>query len=237
MTAVVAFAGFDAASGTNAPNKAALFTRLGSFEERVKKGQSGEKLLAALGQRWPVSTRPWCWSFHLRRFAAWGTLGVSHDGAGSPGRGYQALEASSQEVVAEGMKQPELVGLFSGYRANAPQLYADIDRTKAQMLHVPMENVFSTLQTNSDPSCERFNLYGRTFRVVAQADARFREDPEDVASFARAAPQELPFPGNHPFLQPRTGPSRVERYNLYPAAAVDGDTAPDLARPGARGDG
>jgi hydrophobe/amphiphile efflux-1 (HAE1) family protein len=232
VTAVVAFAGFDAASGTNAPNKAALFTRLASFEERVKKGQSGEKLLAALRAKMAGIDEALVLVFPPPPVRGMGNIGgfrmMVQD---RRGRGYQALEASSQEVVAEGMKQPELVGLFSGYRASAPQLYADIDRTKAQMLHVPMENVFSTLQTQlGSIYVNDLNLYGRTFRVVAQADARFREDPEDVAKLRTRSTTGASVPlGTILSLQPRTGPSRVERYNLYPAAAVDGDTAPGFS--------
>ena len=75
------------------------------------------------------------------------------------------------------------------------------------------------------------NLFGRTFRVIAQAEAAFREDPEDIGELrTRSATGALPF-RLEPILsiEPRTGPSRVERYNLYPAAALDGDTAPGFS--------
>jgi multidrug efflux pump subunit AcrB len=99
------------------------------------------------------------------------------------------------------------------------------------MLHVPMENVFSTLQTQlGSVYVNDLNLYGRTFRVVAQADARFREDPEDVAKLRTRSATGASVPlGTILSLEPRTGPSRVERYNLYPAAAIDGDTAPGFS--------
>ena len=74
------------------------------------------------------------------------------------------------------------------------------------------------------------NLFGRTFRVIAQAEAAFREDPEDIGDLRTRSATGASVPlGTILSIEPRTGPSRVERYNLYPAAAVDGDTAPGFS--------
>jgi hydrophobe/amphiphile efflux-1 (HAE1) family protein len=232
VTAVVAFAGFDAASGTNSPNKAALFTRLAPFDERVGKGLSGPKIIAALRAKLGAIDEALVLVFPPPPVRGMGNVGgfrmMVED---RRGRGYQALQQAAQEVVTEGTKSPALVGLFSSFRANAPQLYADIDRTKAQMLHVPMENVFSTLQTQlGSIYVNDLNLYGRTFRVIAQADARYREDPEDIAKLRTRSASGASVPlGSMLSIETRTGPSRVERYNLYPAAAIDGDTAPGFS--------
>jgi hydrophobe/amphiphile efflux-1 (HAE1) family protein len=229
VTSVVAFAGFDAATGTTAPNKAAVFSVLAPFEERVRKGLSGQKILAELRAKVSTIDEALVLVFPPPPVRGMGNLGgfrmMVQD---RRGRGYEALQQAAQEVVAEGAKKPALIGLFSGFRANAPQLYADIDRTKAQMLRVPMENVFSTLQTQlGSIYVNDLNLYGRTFRVIAQADARFREDPEDVGKLRTRSATGASVPlGTILSVESRTGPSRVERYNLYPAAAVDGDTAP-----------
>ena len=229
MTSVVAFAGFDAATGTNAPNKAALFSALAPFEERVRKGLCGPKILAELRAKVSTIDEALVLVFPPPPVRGMGNLGgfrmMVQD---RRGRGYVALQQAAQEVVAEGAKRPPLIGLFSGFRANAPQFYADIDRTKAQMLRVPMENVFDTLQTQlGSIYVNDLNLYGRTFRVIAQADARFREDPEDVGKLRTRSATGASVPlGTILSVESRTGPSRVERYNLYPAAAVDGDTAP-----------
>ncbi|MGA7215410.1 MAG: multidrug efflux RND transporter permease subunit [Terrimicrobiaceae bacterium] len=232
VTAVVAFAGFDAASGTNSPNKAALFTRLAPFDERVSKGLSGPKILGALRAKLATIDEALVLVFPPPPVRGMGNVGgfrmMVED---RRGRGYQALQQAAQEVVAEGTKSPALVGLFSSFRANAPQLYADIDRTKAQMLHVPMENIFATLQTQlGSIYVNDLNLYGRTFRVIAQADARYREDPEDIAKLRTRSASGASVPlGSILSIETRTGPSRVERYNLYPAAAIDGDTAPGFS--------
>ena len=205
---------------------------LAPFEERVKKGLSGPKILAALRAKVATIDEALVLVFPPPPVRGMGNVGgfrmMVED---RRGRGYQALQQAAQEVVAEGTKQPQLVGLFSSFRADAPQFYADIDRTKAQMLNVPMENVFATLQTQlGSIYVNDLNLYGRTFRVIAQADGRFREDPDDVAKLRTRSASGASVPlGTILSIEPRTGPSRVERYNLYPAAAVDGDTAPGFS--------
>ena len=232
VTGVVAFAGFDAATGTNAPNKAACFTPLAPFEERVKKGLTGQKILAALRAKMATIDEALVLVFPPPPVRGMGNIGgfrmMVED---RRGRGYQALQQAAREVVAESAKRPELVGVFSGFRADAPQFYADIDRTKAQMLNVPIENVFATLQTQlGSLYINDLNLFGRTFRVIAQADAAFREDPEDVGELRTRSATGASVPlGSILSIESRTGPSRVERYNLYPAAAIDGDTAPGFS--------
>ena len=232
VNAVVAFAGFDAATGTNAPNKAACFTPLAPFEERVKKGLTGQKILAALRAKMATIDEALVLVFPPPPVRGMGNIGgfrmMVED---RRGRGYQALQQAAREVVAESAKRPELVGVFSGFRADAPQFYADIDRTKAQMLNVPIENVFATLQTQlGSLYINDLNLFGRTFRVIAQADAAFREDPEDVGELRTRSATGASVPlGSILSIESRTGPSRVERYNLYPAAAIDGDTAPGFS--------
>jgi hydrophobe/amphiphile efflux-1 (HAE1) family protein len=232
VTGVVAFAGFDAATGTNAPNKAGVFTPLAPFEERVKKGLTGQKILAALRAKMATIDEALVLVFPPPPVRGMGNIGgfrmMVED---RRGRGYQALQQAAREVVAESAKRPELVGVFSGFRADAPQFYADIDRTKAQMLNVPIENVFATLQTQlGSLYINDLNLFGRTFRVIAQADATFREDPEDVGELRTRSSTGASVPlGSILSIESRTGPSRVERYNLYPAAAIDGDTAPGFS--------
>ena len=232
VNAVVAFAGFDAATGTNAPNKAACFTPLAPFEERVKKGLTGQRILAALRAKMATIDEALVLVFPPPPVRGMGNIGgfrmMVQD---RRGRGYLALQQAAREVVAESAKRPELVGVFSGFRADAPQFYADIDRTKAQMLNVPIENVFATLQTQlGSLYINDLNLFGRTFRVIAQADAAFREDPEDVGELRTRSATGASVPlGSILSIESRTGPSRVERYNLYPAASIDGDTAPGFS--------
>ncbi len=229
---VVAFTGFDGATSTNAPNKAALFPCLATFEERAKAGLSGNEILANLRQKLSVIDGAFVLVFPPPPVRGMGNIGgfrmMVED---RRGRGYQQLQQAAQDVITVGNESPGIAGLFSGYRADSPQFYAAIDRTKARMLDVPVENIFSTLQTQlGSLYVNDLNLYGRTFRVIAQADGRFRADPENVGELRTRSSTGASVPlGTLMTMETRSGPSRVERYNLYPAAAIDGDSAPGFS--------
>ena len=97
------------------------------------------------------------------------------------GQGYQALDAATKAFMAEAAEAPELAGLFTSFQVNVPQLYADVDRTKARQLGVPVADVFETLQTYlGSVYVNDFNLFGRTYSVRVQADADFRARSDDV---------------------------------------------------------
>jgi multidrug efflux pump len=89
--------------------------------------------------------------------------------------------------MAKAHQTPELAGLFTSWQVNVPQLYADIDRTKARQLGVPVTDIFDTLQIYlGSLYANDFNQFGRTYSV-AQADAPYRARAEDVAC-SRCAP-------------------------------------------------
>jgi multidrug efflux pump subunit AcrB len=117
--------------------------------------------------------------------------------------------------------------VFSLFEASTPQLYLDIDRTKVQLLGVNMSDVFAALQTYLGSTyVNDFNLLGRVFRVTAQADAAFRLDPKDVLKIRvrNSSGDTVPL-GSFTTVQDIAGPYRVPRYNLYPAAELDGAPA------------
>ena len=104
------------------------------------------------------------------------------------GAGLGALQSATEALVTAGNQQPGLVGLFTPFRANTPQLYADVDRTKAKMLNVPLNNLFDTLQVYLGSAyVNDFNMFGRTYRVTAQAPGPFRSDPSDILPNSRRA--------------------------------------------------
>src|SRR5207344_1214500 len=110
-------------------------------------------------------------------------------------------------------------------------LYLDIDRTKVQMLGVNMADVFSALQTDLGSTyVNDFNLLGRVFRVTAQADAAYRLDPKDVLKIRvrNGSGDTVPL-GSFTTVRDVSGPYRVPRYNLYPAAELDGAAAPGFS--------
>jgi multidrug efflux pump len=97
--------------------------------------------------------------------------------------GYDALDAATRAFMAKAYKAPELAGLFSSYQVNVPQLYADIDRTKARQLGVAVTDVFDTMQIYlGSLYANDFNKFGRTYSVRVQADAAYRRAPKTSAS-------------------------------------------------------
>jgi multidrug efflux pump subunit AcrB len=146
------------------------------------------------------------------------------------GAGYDELARVTGEVLAAAREQPELLApaTYTSFQNSVPQLYADVDRNKAKRQGIALSNIFGTLQTYLGSSyINDFNLFGRTFRVFAQAEARFRARPEDVANLKtrNAAGEAVPI-GSFATIRFVTGPDRVLRYNVYLAADVNGQAAP-----------
>jgi HAE1 family hydrophobic/amphiphilic exporter-1 len=225
----VPFAGFDGATFTNAPNAGAIFATLAPFAERAKKGLSAERILADLSQRYGALQEALIIVIQPPPVRGIGTAGgfkmMVED---RRGRGPEALEAAATELVAAAHQTPGLSRVFSLFNTRTPKIYADIDRVKAEMLGVTPEQVFETLEVYIGSTyVNDFNMLGRTFRVTAQADAPFRDDLRDVSRLETRSDQGAMVPlGSVATFRDISGPYRVPRYNLYPAAEVQGSTAP-----------
>ena len=143
------------------------------------------------------------------------------------GRGSQALQETAAAMTARANQTPGLAQVFSLFETSTPQLYLDIDRTKAQLLGINIADVFSALQVYIGSSyVNDFNLFGRTFRVITQADAPYRNDPKDILKIrVRNSTGETVPLGSFTTVRDISGPYRVPRYNLYPAAELDGGAA------------
>ncbi|MGH7893519.1 MAG: efflux RND transporter permease subunit, partial [Candidatus Binatia bacterium] len=131
-------------------------------------------------------------------------------------------------LVGAARSDPALAGVFTTFRAGTPLLYADVDRVKAEKLGVSLAAVFDTLQTFLGSAyVNDFNLFGRTFQVRAQSEGAFRAEESGLARLkTRNASGEMVPLGSVLEVQWRSGPDRVVRYNMFPAAEVNGDAAP-----------
>jgi multidrug efflux pump len=145
--------------------------------------------------------------------------------------GSDALQAQADNLAEKGNQLPGLVGLFNSFRADTPQLYVDVDRTKCKSMGVELTDVFNTLQvflggyyTND------FNRFGRTWQVNIQADARFRLTAANVKQLkVRNAAGEMVPLGTVAEVRDSSGPVMITRYNLYPAAAINGSSLPGVS--------
>ena len=140
----------------------------------------------------------------------------------------QQLQAVTAQVIDAASKRPEVTALFSSFRASFPQLYGNIDRVKAKQQNVAVTDVFEALQVYlGGLYINDFNYLGRTWRVVAQADAPFRANAADVARFEtrNSAGQMVPL-GAVMDVKEIIGPDRIQRYDLYNSAEISGNAAP-----------
>jgi multidrug efflux pump len=142
--------------------------------------------------------------------------------------GLAMLQGSVENLIQAGSAQPGLVGLFSGFRANQPQLYLDIDRTQAKAAGVPLDELFATLQTYLGSAyVNDFTRFGRNWQVIAQADADFRQKITDIGRLrVRNSSGEMVPIAALARVVDTSGPSIVNHYNLFPSAEINGNTRP-----------
>ena len=141
------------------------------------------------------------------------------------------LGAASRSLVVAANHAPELKGVFTTYSADVPQIFVDLDRTKAQALKVPVASVFSTLQNQlGSRYVNDFNLLNRTFQVKVQADHRFRDAADDIGRlYVRSQTGKMVPVRNLVKLSKILGPQVITRYNQFPTAQIDGEAAPGLS--------
>jgi len=228
----VTFAGFDGATFTTAPNAGVIFVTLKPFEERVKAGLAAATILNDLRAQMQALREAFVLVIPPPSVPGIGTGGgfkmYIEDRAG---RGPRALEQAVGTIIGPANQTPGLVQVFTLFNTATPQVYADIDRTKAEMLGVPITRFFDTLSTYMGSTfVNDFNILGRTYRVTAQADNPFRLSVRDVANLrTRSSSGDMVPLGSVATFQEITGPYRVPRYNLFPAAEVQGATLPGFS--------
>jgi hydrophobe/amphiphile efflux-1 (HAE1) family protein len=228
----VTFAGFDGATFTNAPNAGVIFVPLKPFEERIKEGLTSAAILNDLRAQLQALREAFVLVLPPPSVPGIGTGGgfklYVEDRAG---RGPRALEQAVGAITGPANQTPGLVQVFTLFNTSTPQVYADIDRTKAEMLGVPITRFFDTLSIYMGSAfVNDFNILGRTYRVTAQADNPFRFSIRDVENLrTRSVSSDMVPLGAVASFREITGPYRVPRYNLFPAAEIQGATLPGFS--------
>ena len=223
VSAAVAFAGFDGATFTNAPNAGVIFVRLEDFAEREKKHLTKDQILLDLRMQMATLREAFAFVIEPPSVPGIGTGGgLKGYVQDRSGRGLQALEGAAWTVAGSAAQVPGIVQPFTLFNTRTPEIFADIDRTKAEQLGVSIGRVFETLSVYMGSSfVNDFNILGRTYRVTAQADNPYRLNLRDVENLkTRSSSGEMVPLGSVATFQNTTGAYRVPRYNLYPAAEV-----------------
>ncbi|MDB5502505.1 MAG: transporter, hydrophobe/amphiphile efflux family, partial [Tardiphaga sp.] len=225
----IQFPGLSINGFTNSSNSGIVFVTLKPFDERKDPKLSGAAIAMDLNIKFSKIQDAFIAMFPPPPVSGLGTIGgfklQIEDRAGL---GYEALSEATKAFVAKASAQKELVGLFTSYQINVPQLYADIDRTKARQLSVPVPSVFETMQIYlGSLYVNDFNKFGRTYSVRVQADAKYRARADDVGLLkVRSDNGEMVPLSTLLKIKESAGPERAMRYNGFLTADLNGNAAP-----------
>jgi hydrophobe/amphiphile efflux-1 (HAE1) family protein len=231
---VINIVGFSGATFTNAPNAAAMFIVLDPFEKRAGHPElSAEAIQRTLFEKFAPIQEGLVLVVQPPAVQGVGNAGgfrmMVEDRAGA---GPAALQNAAYAMMGKAAQTPGLVQVFTLFENQTPQIFLEIDRTRAELLGINVPDVFNTLQTYiGSLYVNDFNLFGRTFRVQAQAASTYRLNPQDVLNLRvrNASGNTVPL-GSFTTVRDIAGPFRVPRYNIYPAAELDGQAAPGYSQ-------
>jgi multidrug efflux pump len=228
----VAFPGLSISGFTNSSNAGIVFSTLKPFDERKDASLSGNAIAADLNKKYAGIQEAFIAMFPPPPVNGLGTIGgfklQIEDRAGL---GYEALNDATKAFMAAMSKAPEIGGLFSSFQVNVPQLFADIDRTKALQLGVPVTEVFNTLQIYLGSFyVNDFNKFGRTYSVYVQADAPFRARADDIRQLkVRSASGDMVPLSALLKIRQSAGPERAIRYNGFLSSDINAAAAPGFS--------
>jgi len=222
----VAFPGLNALQFTNTPNTGTVFFALKPLSERTR---TAAEINAEINAKISQIQEGFAFSIMPPPILGLGQgSGYSLYVQDRAGLGYGALQTAINTMSGAIMQTPGMGYPISSYQANVPQLDAHIDRVKAKAQGVSLDDLFSTLQVYLGSSyINDFNRFGRTWKVMAQADGQFRDSVEDIANLrTRNDKGEMVPIGSMLNITTTYGPDPVIRYNGYPAADLIGDADP-----------
>jgi multidrug efflux pump len=228
----VAFPGLNPLQFTNTPNNGVVFFTLKPFSERSR---SAEEINAELNAKLSTIQEGFTFAFMPPPIQGLGNgSGWSLFVEDRTRLGYGALQDAVQAFQGAAAQTPGLGYPITSYQANVPQLDAEVDRVKAKAQGVPLTELFETLQTYLGSAyVNDFNMFGRTWQVIAQADGGFRDQVEDIANLRtrNAAGDMVPI-GAMVNIRQTYGPDPVIRFNGYPAADLMGEADPRVLSSG-----
>lgn len=229
VESVVTFPGLSVNGPVNQPNTALMFAMLKPFDERKDPSLSAFAIQGKLMGKFSQIPDGFVGIFPPPPVPGLGSMGgfklQLEDRAGL---GPEALAQAQGQIMGKAMQAPELANMLASFQTNAPQLQVDIDRVKAKSQGVSLTEVFDTLQVNlGSLYVNDFNRFGRTYRVIAQADAQFRMQAEDIGMLkVRNAQGDMIPLGAIATITRSSGPDRVMHYNGFPSADISGGPAP-----------
>jgi multidrug efflux pump len=225
----VAFPGLSINGFTNSPNSGIVFATLKPSEERLKPGLSANEIAADLNKQYGSIQEAFIATFPPPSVQGLGQVaGFKLYIEDRAGMGLKALFEETRATLQKGSQSPELAAVFSSFDINVPQIDSHVDREKAKTYGIPLGDVFDTMQVYlGSLYVNDFNRFGRTYQVNVQAESNYRLHPEDIVHLRtrNAAGEMIPL-GSIVTVKEIYGPDRVMHYNGFPAAEINGASAP-----------
>ena len=228
ITNAVAFAGFSGATFTNASNQGVIFTTFEDFEIRAQSGLDANAIVGQLFGRMQALREAF-----IIAIAPPAVRGVGNGGGfklqlkENESADMSRVLGSAYAIMGAAAQSDKVERVFTTFSAGSPQVYLEIDRVRAQILNVPIGEIFETLAINLGSAyVNDYNAFGRLFQVRAQADQEFRLNEEDIAALrVRSATGALVPLGTLVSMVDTAGPALVQRYNQQVSVPVQGSAA------------
>ncbi len=224
----VVFAGLNGATRTISSNSGAIFTILDDFEDRQDAESKVQGIIANINSVTASEDRAIINTIQPPPVRGIGTgSGFKLMVQDRSNAGVEELSRVTNELIAKANQEPALANVFTVFNTDTPQLYLNIDRERAEKIGVPVTEVFRALEVFIGSAyVNDFNYLGRTYRVTAQADSPYRLTPDDVLRLkVRNVRGEMIQLGSIATFEDILGPDRVQRFNLFYSAAINGQTA------------
>lgn len=229
VSSAVQFPGLSINGFTNSSSAGIVFVTLEDFDNRTDPSLSGFAIAQRLQEKFNAIDEAFIAIFPPPPVQGLGTIGgFKLQIEDRTDQGYEALNATLNEVLQKAWAAPELTGVFSSYKINVPQIYADLNRERAKQLGLNINEIFASMQVYlGSMYINDFNSFGRTYQVIAQADKSFRSTPDDILRLRvpNASGDMVPL-GSVMSLEESYGPESAQRYNGFRAADLNGNAAP-----------
>lgn len=227
-----AIAGYSSVLQANQPNVGAAFLVFDDFANRTEPHLKGDGLLTVIRQKFATIQEGRVLVLPpppLRGLGNAGGFKIQVQDLNNAG--LDALEDATQKLLTAAQQEPGLISLVTGFRAQTPQYKLEINRAQAKTMGVSLSDLNEALQVYLGSAyVNDFNLFGRTYQVTAQADAQFRKDPSDVSRIKiRNQNGDMVPLGALVKVIKTGGADRVQRYNLYYSADINGNTLPGVS--------
>lgn len=228
---VISVTGFSIISGA-ASNSALVIPILTPWSERTAPGLKWYEILGTLNAKLAGISSANAFAFPLPPIMGLGTSGgIEAELQDLQDRSPQEMAAAVRSLIVHANQSGEFARTFSTFSANVPQLFLDVDREKAQVLGVPLDHIFSTLQANfGSRYINDFNLYGKTYQVRIQAESQFRTTIEDINRlYVRNSSDGMVPLRSLVNVEPILGPLSIKRYNQFQSANINATPATGIS--------